>query len=77
MPGIIFHKDRGKRSGEKSMEKKMNSSARQGIFFIFIFVEIFTGSTFLGFSMFQNLLIIIFAAIVMKLTDIEEAIRNY
>ena len=54
----------------------ITSSTRQGIFFLFIFVELFAGSYLLKFSMFQNLLIIIFAAIVMKLTDIEEAIRN-
>jgi len=50
-------------------------TVRQGVFFIFIFVELFVGSYFLKFSMFENLIIIIFAAIVMKLTDIEEAIR--
>ena len=54
----------------------ITSSTRQGIYLIFIFVEIFIGTFFLKFSMFENLLIIIFAGIIMKLTDIEEAIRG-
>ena len=54
----------------------ITSSTRQGLFFIFIFVELFAGSYLLKFSMFENLMILIFTMIVIKLTDIEEAIRD-
>ena len=52
----------------------ITSSTRQGIYLIFIFIMIFIGTFVLKMSMFQNLLIIALVGIVLKLTDIEEAI---
>lgn len=49
---------------------------RQLIFFIFIFVIMFVGSFLLHFTIFENLVIVCLAAMVMKLTDIQDAINK-
>ena len=54
----------------------MNKSKRQLIFFISIFVVMFTGVYLLRWSTFQCLLILCMFATVMKLTDIEDIIEG-
>ncbi len=54
----------------------MNKNNRQGIFFISIFVVMFTGPYLLNWTTYQSVILLCFFAIVMKLTDIEETIEN-
>ena len=55
----------------------IRSSGRQGFFLLFIFLILFVGIGWLKwFSFFEVFVIICLAGIVLKLTDIEEAIRN-
>lgn len=53
----------------------ITSSLRQGMFMFFIIMLIFVGTFFFEMSMFQIFIIICLAGVILKLTDIEEAIR--
>lgn len=53
----------------------ITSSARQGFYFLFIFLFLFVGVSWLKwFGFFEYFVIICLAGIILKLTDIEEAI---
>lgn len=55
----------------------ITSSARQGFYLLFILLLLFIGVGWREwFGFFEAFLIIIGAGIILKLTDIEEAIRN-
>lgn len=55
----------------------ITSSLRQGFYFVFIILFLFVGVHWLKwFGMFEYFVIICLAGIVLKLTDIEEAIQN-
>lgn len=54
----------------------MNKTSRQGIFFGAIFVVMSVGTYLLGWTVYQCLMLLAFMGLIMKLTDIEEAIEN-
>ncbi|TET75177.1 MAG: hypothetical protein E3J56_01125 [Candidatus Aminicenantes bacterium] len=55
----------------------ITSSFRQGIYFIFLFLFLFVGVYWMKwFGFFEYFLIICLTGILLKLTDIEEAIRE-
>jgi len=53
----------------------MNKTARQGIFFLFIFLFIPTGVYALHMTWFEILMILCLAQIIAKLTDLEDTIQ--
>lgn len=55
---------------------EITSSSRQGIYLIFIFLMVGFGTFLFEMSMFEILLVVGISGIVLKLTDIEEAIRK-
>ena len=55
----------------------ITSSTRQGLYLVFIFLFTGIGIMFFKMSIFKILLIVAVAGIVLKLTDIEEAIRGW
>lgn len=54
----------------------ITSSLRQGLYILFIILIMMVGPVFLSLSIFQIFIIIIGAGIILKLTDIEGAIRK-
>ena len=54
----------------------ISSSSRQGFYLIFVLVLAWVSFFYVKMSIFQFLIISVFAQIIIKLTDIEEAIRN-
>lgn len=55
----------------------ITSSLRQGFYFVFIIIFLFVGVSWLKwFGFAEYFVIICLTGIVLKLTDIEEAIRN-
>jgi uncharacterized membrane protein len=54
----------------------ITSSTRQGLYVIFIILMMFVGMFFLGMNSFECLVIVGLAGIVLKLTDVEEAINR-
>jgi hypothetical protein len=53
----------------------ITSSTRQGIFILFIFLILFLGILRLNMTYFQAFIIIVLSGIILKLTDIEEALK--
>jgi H+/gluconate symporter-like permease len=54
----------------------ITSSMRQGLYLLFIFVMLVFGIVYFKMSIFQILLIIALAGIILKLTDIQETIEG-
>lgn len=54
----------------------MNKSKRSLIYFVFIFVVMFIGPLLLGWTIFKCMIVLALAALVMKLTDIEDTIEG-
>jgi len=55
---------------------EITSSLRQGFYLLFIILFMFIGQIYFKMSMFELFLIVSLAGIIMKLTDIEEAVKK-
>jgi len=54
----------------------MNRGERHGLFLIAIFVVMFSGVLLLKWTTFQSIMLLAFMMLIIKLTDIEEAIEK-